>query len=693
MSTETDTSSAGPTARLPLSRWLWRSYIRAALVPLLLIELGFLAIYWLTIQVVYDRSAEAVTGVATASLQDAALREADVIGQKLQGIGQLTAVYAAETARALATPAEVSDAEKANHATTPDGVFYSLTDRGGSAVFFSGFVPVGEAEKEKVWRTVRLDPIMKAIKESSPLIAQLYLNTPDSLNRIYPWFDVLAIYPPKMDIASYNFFYEADAVHNPDRKVVWTDAYVDPAGAGWMVSAIAPSYAGDRLEAVVGIDITIGTIIDQVLDVELKGDGYALLVGRDGTILALPPRGEQDWGITELSHSYSEAILQDTFKPEEFNLAKRPGLDSVAMEILSRPAGEAQFNLSRPMYAAWSTIPGPGWKLVVLASRDSILSESATLRRQLAWVNGGLLAVLVLFYAGFFLVLWRRSVAMSQRVARPLAEIESHMTRISEGGTIPTTHDYEVSELQTVGDHLVGMGERLQAAQRARVQFLSSMSHELRTPLAAILGLSDLLEMSEGERLEGELSGHVKQISAAGWKLLKLVDGVMELSQVEGSRLPLPEAPVDLAGVVTQALSAVRPAMTAQEIELRVGPPPAGLRGAMADAEITRRILVQLLSNAAIYNRLGGRVDVDFAMPAANRVAILVRDTGAGIPADRHGSVFSPFNRLGHENSEISGAGIGLALAQRMAAMVGGEITFSSEEGKGSTFRLLLPAA
>ena len=89
----------------------------------------------------------------------------------------------------------------------------------GADIHDRAAAPIGPAEQDKVWRTIRLDPIMKSIVTADPLITQVYLNTHDSLNRIYPWFDVLAIYPPRMDIPNYNFYYDADATHNPDRAV------------------------------------------------------------------------------------------------------------------------------------------------------------------------------------------------------------------------------------------------------------------------------------------------------------------------------------------------------------------------------------------------------------------------------------------------------------------------------------------
>ncbi len=689
----------------PLKTWLWRSYLRAALVPLLLIELTFVALYWGTSRFVYDRSAAAITDISSEALRAAARREAEVIARRLETISAMSRIFAEESARALAREAEpVSPEMRARHAYSPDGVFYSTEDTGGSAVFYSGIVPVGPAEQEKVWRTARLDPLMKSIAESDPLIQQVYLNTHDSLNRIYPWFDVLAIYVPKMEIPKYNFYYEADQTHNPKRGVVWTDSYLDPAGSGWMVSAIAPVYAlpsgeaaaegGARLEGVVGIDVTLGTIVADVLDIDLEGDAYAILVSRDGTILALPREGEADLGVTALiEHSYGEAVLQDTFKPDTFNLYRRPDMLSVADALQSAPEGQRTVDLGRPMIAAWSTIAGPQWKLMVLTSEASVLSGATTLRQQLGLVTQGMLAILVLFYVVFFLFLWRRSVLMSDRVAAPLAEIEGNMAQIASGGSVAPGHRYAVAEVQNVGDHLVTMGEKLQAASRAKANFLSAMSHEFRTPLNAIIGYSDLLRSAPQHPLGPEDRRQVQAISAAGWQLLQLVDGVIELSRIEQGEVPHGHRPVDVLPLLRQAMADLRPDPAApRDVTLHLDAPATPLPEAAGDPEIIRRIITHLVANGVKYNRPGGRVTVA-PVVEGGRLCIRVIDTGIGIPPDKQARLFTPFDRLGQENGSIGGTGIGLAICRKLADLTGAEISFDSRAGQGSTFSLCLPLA
>ena len=137
-----------------------------------------------------------------------------------------------------------------------------------------------------------------------------------------------------MVIPNYNFYYLADKKNNPLRTVVWTDVYIDPAGNGWMASCIAPVYRQDFLEGVVGLDITVGSIIEKIQNLVIPWGGYAMLVNSNGNIMALPPEGEKDFGLRELTdHSYQEAIKKEIFKPEQFNLFLRKDSQKIVFEI------------------------------------------------------------------------------------------------------------------------------------------------------------------------------------------------------------------------------------------------------------------------------------------------------------------------------------------------------------------------
>jgi HAMP domain-containing protein len=396
-----------------------------------------------------------------------AKQEAEVISQQLNSVTQLTDLYRHQTALIIATPPR-SGIEPANrYRLDANGVYHTYRDDGGSALFYSGRVPTPAKDLEKVRRSAALDPLMKQIKAVNPLVVQSYFNTHDSLNRIYPYMDT-SQYPAKMDITTYNFYYEADASHNPTRKPVWTDVYLDPAGQGWLASCIAPVYRGDFLEGVVGLDVTVSTIIQQVLALQLPWGAYAMLVGKDGSILALPPAGEQDFGLSELvSHQYRQAVGQDTFKPDEFNLYKRPQLKTLAAQLTRQASGLAEATISGRRLVAWHRVEETGWTMLVIATPANIFSSAISLSERLEKISYAMIAALLVFYVLFFIGLFVRARIASRTIAQPLKKIERMMLDIGQGHYEQTPPAVNVTELHATARELSAMGRDLGAAHRA----------------------------------------------------------------------------------------------------------------------------------------------------------------------------------------------------------------------------------
>ena len=197
----------GQGRQTTLARWLGASYLRTAVIPLCLIELGFLLSYWATGNFTYQQNVATVTAVSEKYLTDIAARESANITATLGGVEGMTRLLSAEAGEALATPYDPPPEEKARYHIGSDRVFHTTRGRpDDAAAFYSGYHPVGADEIEKVWRSTRLDHTMRHIKAASPLVRQVYLNTWDSYNRIYPYFDVLSQYAPKMNIPTYNFY-------------------------------------------------------------------------------------------------------------------------------------------------------------------------------------------------------------------------------------------------------------------------------------------------------------------------------------------------------------------------------------------------------------------------------------------------------------------------------------------------------
>ena len=249
----------------------------------------------------------------------------------------------------------------------------------------------------------------------------------------------------------------------------------------------------------------------------------------------------------------------------------------------------------------------------------------------------------------------------------------------------------DITERKAAEEALARAKEEADRANRAKSEFLSRMSHELRTPMNSILGFAQLLARAE---LPPQQIKSVQHILKAGRHLLHLINEVLEIARIEAGRENFSLEPVALAPVVREALGLVRP--LAQQHGVALGD---GLCSDDAFVHADRQRLVQVLlnlfSNAIKYNRAGGEVNVSCRREGAAgaRWAIRVEDTGRGIASERIDQLFTPFARLGAEQTDVEGTGLGLALSRRLCEAMGGALALERSDEHGSVFRIELERA
>jgi PAS domain S-box-containing protein len=243
-------------------------------------------------------------------------------------------------------------------------------------------------------------------------------------------------------------------------------------------------------------------------------------------------------------------------------------------------------------------------------------------------------------------------------------------------------------------------GRKVVAENRAKGAFLATMSHELRTPLQAIIAYADLLDMEIAGPLNETQRTQLGRIRVSSKHLLGLATEVLDLSRLEVGQLPVRPAAHGLGAATEEAMLLVRPQAEAKGLTLT-----SAVSGSAADLcywgdeARVRQIVVNLLANAVKFTPSGGRITLSAgaaqqAPPDAQLggpgpwVYIRVEDNGVGIPADHLSTVFEPYEQL--PNARAEGAGLGLAISQRLARLMGGDLTATSVVGVGSSFFLWL---
>ena len=264
-----------------------------------------------------------------------------------------------------------------------------------------------------------------------------------------------------------------------------------------------------------------------------------------------------------------------------------------------------------------------------------------------------------------------------------------------EGNQACLTWTYDISALKHVEDALKVARDQAEATSRTKSSFLANMSHELRTPLNAIIGLTDML-VNNAPRFGTEKAVEpLRRVHRAGTHLLDLINQVLDLSKIEAGKLEINVETVRVLPLVEEVIGTARPLAEHNKNKLSIEC-PADLPGIDADAMRLRQILLNLLSNSCKFTK-GGNVMLCVARSAHEQrdwIEFAVSDTGIGMNADQMERLFEEFSQADASTArQYGGTGLGLAITRRLCQMMGGDVTVTSEIGKGSTFTVRLPVA
>ena len=253
----------------------------------------------------------------------------------------------------------------------------------------------------------------------------------------------------------------------------------------------------------------------------------------------------------------------------------------------------------------------------------------------------------------------------------------------------------ETERHRTTAVRLREAKELADKANRAKSIFLAKMSHELRTPLNAVIGYSEiLLEDGEIAGKPEEKITDVRRINTAGKHLLSLVTDVLDLSKIESNTMELKVQSFDLKAFVDEVVATCTPLLTANGNTLTVSC-SQHLGTISTDPTKLRQAIINLLSNAAKFTK-SGAITVALKREtnqAADWLDIQVRDTGIGIAGSDLPKLFQNFGQAAAStSSQYGGTGLGLALSQKLCALMGGGISVESEVGRGSCFTIRIPA-
>jgi len=294
---------------------------------------------------------------------------------------------------------------------------------------------------------------------------------------------------------------------------------------------------------------------------------------------------------------------------------------------------------------------------------------------------------------GLLCFIFIQSVILSGRFSRAFLRLEALVQenkRILDA--LETRVEERTADLRQVNDHLEEARKAAEEANKAKTRFLQNMSHEMRTPLNGVLGYAELIRDTDPKGIH---RSYAEKIIEESKNLLDLINQILDLSKIEAGKLTLELVPFDLEELIRSVYDILVPLAEKKQIHFRLSFAPSLPSHLKGDPVRLRQILVNLVGNAIKFTHEGWvELKVEQQEATGDRVILLftIQDTGIGISKEFQSSIFESFTQaqVGLSKS-YGGTGLGTTIAKQLTELMGGSISFTSEEGKGTTFWVSIP--
>ncbi len=454
-------------AKVLLQDHIHHNLIRSSMVAILVISIIsgiiFVVSSTLTNKAVEDILIQKTAGEIESTLS----KETSLLQHHLEEVAQILTIFQDQESAFFKELSDKPLPEDLSMFTThANGALYKPYDNGGSSLYYSADTQLTDLEYKKAYYTESFDVRYKSFVENTPLVAQVYINTYDNMNRLYPMMpDAPTQYGPILTMTEYNFYYLADEAHNPLRQPVWTSAYLDPAGLGWMVSCIVPIYNGDFLEGVTGADITLDRLISSLLNMDLPVYGGVFITDNSGSIIAMTEEIEILFSLEELATNDYTNVQSTVYKPSDYMLSNLSleGEETKLQSMLGGQHTKTTLTYNNTNYhVQQSTLTNTGWHVFAVFDESALYSDLLVVNESLYKIMVYEALILIVLVILFITLFNSQSHSLAKSISEPIDQLRLATEKIGselELGALP--QNMNIKEIHDLNQQFNRMSEEL----------------------------------------------------------------------------------------------------------------------------------------------------------------------------------------------------------------------------------------
>lgn len=522
---------------ITLEKLIYKNYLKTSLASIIFIETILVLVYFLVSNNIINKNIDYILKDLQKNTTSIVNEKIDLINNKLSEMESLVNILQKEHQDFFTNKLKFSPNQDIEFSFASNGMFYKVNNNGGSSVVVSNETKIDDDLLNELKNSEIFDITFKTIVNHEDDVVAAYFNSRKNFTRYYPFLnDSFDVFPSDINMTNYNFYYLADANHNPNRKSVWTDVYLDPAHKGWLLSIIAPIYNKDILEGVTGIDVSLENFISSFLKLKLPYDGKSFVMNKNGNLIAMQNELTNIFGIDNLnpySYKKDEKIEETVYKNLEFNIEnfKNEELVNTINRLIKQDLSQNSVMINGKKYLLFlEEVKKTNWYVISFIEEDKVLENVKNLEQEYKIVGYLVVGFIFIFYILFFIFLSKKAKEFVSQIVEPLKNMILVTKNIGENNSISFDKQSNIIELDELNKNFVQLISELDSKTKKLIDEEAQIIYQRK------LAVTDSLTGCYNRRFLEEFSNeYLKTVKRENYSLSLMMIDIDDFKKINDS--------------------------------------------------------------------------------------------------------------------------------------------------------------